>query len=78
MLVNWKLSLLTWKKISHVVDKEVVKIRKFNTKKTKVNTLEKKIPVATTSIHINQYNADKQNLQKKIGDVDKKYQIQVV
>ena len=78
MLVNWKLSLLTWKKISDVVDKEVVKIRKFNTKKTKVNTLEKKIPVATTSIHINQYNADKQNLQKKIGDVDKKYQIQVV
>ena len=77
-MVNWKLSLLTWKKISDVVDKEVVKIRKFNTKKRKVNTLEKKIPVATTSIHINQYNADKQNLQKKIGDVDKKYQIQVV
>ena len=78
MLVKWKLSLLTWKKISDVVDKEVVKIRKFNAKKTKVNTLEKKIPDATTSIHINQYNADKQNLQKKIGDVDKKYQIQGV
>ena len=31
-----------------------------------------KIPDATTIIHINQYNTDKQNLEKKIGDVDKK------
>ena len=28
-------------------------------------------------IHINQYNTDKQNLDKNIGDVDKKLQIQV-
>ena len=27
--------------------------------------LEKKIPHATTLIHVNQYNADKQNLEKK-------------
>ena len=27
---------------------------------------------ATTLIHINQYNTGKQNLEKKIGDVDKK------
>ena len=66
------------KKISDVVDNEVVKNTKFNTLKTKVNNLEKKIPDATTLIHINQYNTDKQNLEKKIGDVDKKYQIQVV
>ena len=28
-------------------------------------------------IHINQYNTDKQNLHKNIGDIDKKIQIQV-
>ena len=30
----------------------------------KVNNLEQKIPDATTSIHIKQYNTDKQNLEK--------------
>ena len=45
---------------------------------TKVNSLGKKIPDATTLIHINQYNTDKQYLEKRIGDIDKKYQIQVV
>ena len=39
---------------------------------TKVNSLGKKIPDATTLIHINQYNTDKQNLGKQIGGVDKK------
>ena len=66
------------KKLSNVVDNVVVKNTKFNTQKTKVNNLEKKFPDATTLIHINQYNTDKQNLEKKIGDLDKKYQIQVV
>ena len=66
------------KKLSDVVDNELVKSTKFNALKTKVNRLEKKIPDATTLIHINQYNIGKQNLEKKIGDVDKKYQIQVV
>ena len=37
-----------------------------------MNNLEKKIPDATTLIYINQYNKDKQNLQEKTGDVDKK------
>ena len=51
---------------------------KFNMK-TKVNNLEKKITASTTLIHINQYNTDKQKLQKKNRDVDKKkYQIQLV
>ena len=40
------------KKVSDVVDNEVVK--KFNTLKTKINNLEKRIPDATTLIHINQ------------------------
>ena len=53
------------KKSSDVVDNEVVKNTKFNTLKTKVNSLEKKIPNATISIHINQYNMDQQNLEIK-------------
>ena len=60
------------KKLGNVVDNKVVKSKKFSMLKTKVNNLEKKIPDATTLIHINQYNTDKQNLNKKIGDVDKK------
>ena len=53
------------KKLSDAVDNDLVKNTKFNTLKTKVNSLEKKIPDATTLIHINQYNTDKQNLEKK-------------
>ena len=41
------------KKLSDVVDNEVVKNTKFNTLKTKVNNLENKIPEATILIHIN-------------------------
>ena len=57
---------LDLKKLSGVVANEVVKNTKFNILKTKVNSLEKKIPDATTLIHINQYNIDKQNLEKKL------------
>ena len=47
-------------------DNEFVKNTKFNTLKTKVLTnLDKKIPDATTLIHIDQYNTDKQDLEKK-------------
>ena len=60
------------KKLSDVVDNEIIKNTKFNTLKTKVNNLGKKIPDAITLIHINQYNMDKQNLEKKVGDVDEK------
>ena len=42
------------KKLSDVVDNEVAKNTKFNTLKAKVNSPEKKIPDATTFIHINQ------------------------
>ena len=66
------------KKLSDVVDNEVLKNTKLITLKIKVNNSEKKISNATNLIHIHQYNTDKQNLEKKIGDVDKKYQIQVV
>ena len=46
--------------------------KKFNTLKTKVNKFDKKIPDATTLIHINQYNTDKQNLEHKNEAFDRK------
>ena len=49
---------------------KLLKIQKLATLKTTVNNLEKKIPDGTTLIHINQFNTDKQTLEKKIGDVD--------
>ena len=60
------------KKLCDVVDNEVIKNTKFNTLKTKVNSLENKILDATNLIQISQYNPDKQNSVKKIGDVDNK------
>ena len=45
---------------------------------TKVNKLDEKITDATTLIHINQQNTEKQYLEKNIEDVDKKYQTLVV
>ena len=51
--------LIDFKKLSDVVDNELVKNIKFNKPKTKVNNLDKGIPNATTLIHINQYNTDK-------------------
>ena len=50
------------KKLNDAMHNRVVKNKKFNT----LNNLEKKIPPATTLIDINQYNTDKQNLDKKI------------
>ena len=73
-----KTVLVDLKKLSDIVDNEVVKNTKFSTLKTKVNSLEKKIPDATTSIYINQYTTDKQNLEKKLDMLIRKYQMQVV
>ena len=47
------------KGLSDVVDNEVVININFTTLKTKVSNLDKKIPDATTFIHINQYNTCK-------------------
>ena len=66
------------KKWNHAIDNEVVKNKKLSTLKTKLNNLEKKILDAPTLIHINQYNADKQNLGKKLEILIKKDQIRVV
>ena len=60
------------KKLTHAVLNYVFKNTKFNTLKTKANCLEKKFFGATTVIHINQYNTDKQNLKMKIEDVENK------
>ena len=40
--------------------------------------LKNAIPHATTFIHINRYNTDKQNIEKKLEMLIKKYQIQVI
>ena len=58
MLVRLKLFLYILRKLSDVVSKEVVKNTKFSTLNTKVNNLKRKIPEATSLIHINQYNTD--------------------
>ena len=50
-----------FKKLSDLVDKNV-KITKFNKLNTKLNKLDKKVLDATTLIHINQYNTDKQKM----------------
>ena len=56
-----------------------MKNTKFKTLKTKVNKLDLKNPDATTLFHINQYNRDKQKLdKKKTEDVDKKILMLVV
>ena len=60
------------KKLRDAADNEFVKKTKFSTLKTKVINLEKKVPDATTIIYTNQYSTDKQNLEKKIGEVGKK------
>ena len=66
-----KIAPVDLKYLSDVVDNEVVKNTEFSTLKTKINYSDKKILDATTLIHINQYNIDKQNLEKKKGDVGK-------
>ena len=60
---------VNFKKLNDILDDQVVKNTKFNTLKTKIN---KKTPDATILIYINQCNTGKQNLEKKIGDADKK------
>ena len=44
----------------------------YNELNTKVSNLENIVLDTTTLIHINQYNADKKNLEKKLEDVHKK------
>ena len=64
---NLKTVPIDLQKLSGVVDNDVVKNAKFNTLKTKVNSLKNKIPGATTLIHINQYKTDKQKIPNTSG-----------
>ena len=66
------------KRLSDVLDKQVVKNKNISTLNTKVNSLEKEIPDLNTLFQINQNNIDKQNLQKKIVMLIKKCQTLVV
>ena len=63
--------------LSDAVDNEVIENKKFNAKGNS-KWFRKEIPDATTLIHINQYNTDKQNLEKEIEMLIKKYQMLVV
>ena len=49
------------KKLGDVVSNQVVKKTVYNKVNMKVNNLEKKIRDASTLIHTNQYNKEKQN-----------------
>ena len=64
--------------LSDVVGNKVVKNKTFNTLKTKVNKLDKKISDATNLIHINQYKTDKQDLEKKLKMLIEKLQMLLV
>ena len=61
-----------FKTLCNVVDNRVARNTKFKTLKTKVSNLENKILDTTILIRINRYNRYKQNLEKRLGDVDKK------
>ena len=59
------------KRLTDVADNDIVKNTEFNTLKTEVDKVNKKIPDVTTLIQINQCNTYKV-LEKKIGDFGKK------
>ena len=66
---------LVWtdlKRLSDVVSEEVIKKKVYEKLNLKVNNLEKKIPDASTIIQLHQYTTDKQNMEKKIGEVKNK------
>ena len=68
-----KTTPVNFRRLSDVVAEEYIKNIKFNTLKTKVNSLEKNIPDVTILIHIYQYNTDTWMLDRKTRDIDKKY-----
>ena len=72
-VVKLKTVPIDLKKLSDVVQKEVVQNTTLNPLKTKESKFDQKIPNATTLIHTNRYNTDKQNLEKKMEMSIKKY-----
>ena len=51
--------------LTDIVSKNIVKDKEWNILNRKVKNLKKGIPVATNSIHINQYNTENCSLEKK-------------
>ena len=69
---------IDFKELRDVVDKNVVKKTVYNTLNTKINSLEKKTTYASTLIKANQYNTGKQNSEKKMEMLRRKFLISVV
>ena len=67
-----KITPVDLKKLSDVVGNEAVEKTVYSKLKAKLNKLDKKITNATILIHINQYNTDKPNLDKKNRNIYKK------
>ena len=61
------------KKLNDVVDKDFVKKTEYNKLNSKVNKLKDYNVSASTLAQINQSNAEKQNLERQITDIDNKY-----
>ena len=73
MLLNWnclsRLKKRGWEGGGgggDVLDNQVVKTTQFTTLNAKVNNSENKLFFEANLIRINQYNADNQNLEKKV------------
>ena len=67
-----KILPLDLKNLSNVVSREVLEKKLYNKVNLKVNNSESRNVDASTLIQINQYNIDKQKLERKNGNVDKK------
>ena len=65
-VANLKPVSIDSKKLSDGVSREVIKNTKFSRLNTWINNLENKIPYAYTLTKTNQYNEDKQSLEKKL------------
>ena len=75
---KWKTIPEDSKKLSDVVNKEVVKNTVYIKLNTKVNNLVNKAPDASILIQSSQCNADQQNLEKKLITVRTRYLTLVV
>ena len=76
MLMSWNLFCKNSKKLNDLVSKVYIKKTVHSKLNMKVNG--KKIIDVSALIQTNWYNTDNQNLEVKIGDIDKKYQALVV
>ena len=76
MLMSWNLFCKNSKKLNDLVSKVYIKKTVHSKLNMKVNG--KKIIDVSALIQTNWYNTDNQNLEVKIGDIDKKYLALVV